>query len=577
MDGPMKPLFLFSSVRGPAALFLCVLATAGASVAQTFTTTVVAEGDYDPDGSAPYDEVLDNGPALNNSGRVAFAVRLKNSPNRAVIGKGFTPAAFLFLQGEPAPDDNGTFEEFSQFSLNRAGTAGYVGTLSGTSGTYDRKGAFVSDTVVTQIVRGDQPAPGGNGTISAFPVGSVAGALAINSVGEITGRLQLVQTSGESSDDVMIVRGDGSSLVDLARKGQTTSGGDTLVELGAPSINDSSQVAFWARFAGGETFGFFLHDGVDLVEMARSGDVMPGGGRLALFDSRETMVNSSGHIALSVTLSGASFDKAIVLATGTELIEIVRQGSPAPGGGTFVNFRPNSVVTLTDPAVSLNDSGAIAFGAQITPSTGRVVDGLYVFDGGVMSRIAIKDQTSPDGNGTFDFFGQPAINAQGDVVFKATLNSASPGTGSGLFFYDASAGTLRTVIRYGTSLAGSTIGSMVFLNISYQGNSANGFNDSGQVAFRYQLRDGKTGVGLATPNDLAPPVITVDSTEISDTEFMMTWSISTNAGVDIYRTDDLLDWGDPISSNNITGSFTDAPLPAEAAFYQLVPAGQDYP
>ena len=57
----------------------------------------------------------------------------------------------------------------------------------------------------------------------------------------------------------------------------------------------------------------------------------------------------------------------------------------------------------------------------------------------------------------------------------------------------------------------------------------------------------------------------------------MTWSISNNAGVDVYRSSNMRSWGSPVSTNNIANTFTDSPRPSGTAFYALVPSGQASP
>ena len=536
--------------------------------AQSYTTTVLRKlGDSSPPPSATYTQILDNGPTLNNSGRVNFGVRLSTNNQAAIIGTGFIPDAILFRQESAAPDGNGTFVSFSQFGCNKAGASAFVGTLSGASPSDALKGAFVSLDSMVQVIRGGQSIPGGPGTISAISAGTPVGGIATNSLGEIAGRVQL-QGTGSSTNDVAIYRGNGGPLTEVVRKGQSPPGATTIVELEAPSMNDLSEVAFLARFTGGTTYAYYVHDGTGLVEMARSGDALTGGGQIADFDTTESPVNIEGNIAFAARLVGTTNDRVLVHATDSNLTVIARKGTSAPGGGIFFDFS-------TTP-VALNDSDELAFQARVEnpAGTGTLLDTLFTWDGDTLHRIAAKGVVAPGGSDQFSGFGNPAINADGDVVFFASLFGTSD---TGLFIYNASTGTLGQVIRTFTPFAGNELNSINFLSLPHLGSPFNGFNDSGQVAFRYRLTNGQTGIALCSPNPIPPAIITVESTEHTASEFTVTWSISNNAGVDVYRSSDLTAWGTPVSTNNIADTFTDSPRPAGTAFYALVPSGQSFP
>jgi len=113
--------------------------------------------------------------------------------------------------------------------------------------------ASIAGTVKVVSVQGD-PAPDGNGTFFSFNAPS------ISDFGQAAFNADLSGTSGGSADNKGIFRGDGTTLVTIARKGQSTpSANGTFSTLQLPSINGQGQVAFNAGLTG--TTGGAADDG----------------------------------------------------------------------------------------------------------------------------------------------------------------------------------------------------------------------------------------------------------------------------------------------------------------------------
>jgi len=85
-------------------------------------------------------------------------------------------------------------------------------------------------------------------------------------------------------------------------------GGDTFSSVSNPPLNDDGQVAFTAT-AGGAS-GFFLGDGVDLVEIVRIGDTAPDGGTFSSVSN--PWLNDLGQVAFNATIG---FDSGIYAFT----------------------------------------------------------------------------------------------------------------------------------------------------------------------------------------------------------------------------------------------------------------------
>lgn len=72
--------------------------------------------------------------------------------------------------------------------------------------------------------------------------------------------------------------------------------------------------------------------------------------------------------------------------------------------------------------------------------------------------------------------------------------------------------------------------------------------------------------------------ITILGLQTSTNSFTMTWATTPpGAPIDLYRTTNLLSWGEAVSTANTTGSFTDTSPPVGKGFYALVPTGAPSP
>ena len=136
----------------------------------------------------------------------------------------------------------------------------------------------------------------------------------------------------------------------------------------------------------------------------------------------------------------------------------------------------------------LNDSGTVAFVVGL--DTGEFDFGLFTGSGGPTTTIA-------DNSGPFSFFGaggeRPGIslNNSGTLAFLAFLDTGELGIFTGP---DPLA---DEVISLGDPLFGSTV---TALDITHES-----LNDSGQIAFLYELADGRTGIAVANPRAIPEP------------------------------------------------------------------------
>lgn len=216
-----------------------------------------------------------------------------------------------------------------------------------------------------------------------------------------------------------------------------------------PSINAAGTVAFNAGLTAGGG-GIFLSNGGVTTQTG-------------ILHASSSAINDAGTLSLSGYFNGHYF-------IGT-----------SSGGPTTVIADDTGPLKVFGSRPALSNTGTVAFVAGLVDQdTGAY--GIYSGSGGALTTIA--DLSGPFSY--FDlYFGQPSINGTGTVAFTAGLDAGGYGlfTGNGV--------TTNEIIGTGDALFGSTVTSV--------GISTTAFNDSGQLAFYYQLANGIDGIALATP------------------------------------------------------------------------------
>jgi hypothetical protein len=179
-----------------------------------------------------------------------------------------------------------------------------------------------------------------------------------------------------------------------------------------------------------------------LALVARTGDQAPGMPVGAVFtavgsDPSALALNAAGQMAFNGSVTGggvdANNDRGIWLETSGSLALVVRDGTPAPGTLSGVNFQ---IVSSTAPA--LNDAGQIAFSPRLTGTGADSTNNLGIWSGapGSLALVARSGEHVPEteeGVVFQDFDDIPSLlgrtfilNAAGQTAFSGTL------TGSGI-------------------------------------------------------------------------------------------------------------------------------------------------
>lgn len=350
----------------------------------------------------------------------------------------------------------------------------------------DAQGRFDS------IVQSGQAAPGaGGGSFSVSFLG-----LAMGNSGQVGFHSQgLTGTSGGTNNNEGLFLGNGTSLSQVVRKGDTAPGGNgtQLLFFGSPIVNNAGQYLFQSQLAGtsGGTLdnqAIYSGTGGTLTQLARKNQAAPGGGTISGFASG-LFQNDQGHAVFAATLAGTSGGSAdnfgFFRSNGGTLTQIARKGGSAAGNGTFLNL--NNLLGLTS-------SGQAAFTAVATGTSGGAADdtGIFAGNGGAVFQIAREGQLAADGNGTYSFLNTAsngAMNDFGRVAFSATLNGTSGGSADNEGIFSGAGGAVTQHARKGGAAPGGIGAFQAF------GTSDTLINHAGTVNFSATLAG--TGGGAA--------------------------------------------------------------------------------
>lgn len=519
-------------LRVAAACFAVALYSCQHAAAKTGSTVIVVQaGEPAPDGNGVFSQMTDV-PALNDAGQVLFNSLLDGTSGGHADGRGLFLSdgtgglTQIVRRGDAAPDGNGTFTGANTltYKLNNAGQAAFYSGFDNTAGVPgfspgiwqggwephpagnvgDDRGYFMGDglSAPTRIARQNQSAPDGAGAYYFF-----SGDLDINDSGQSVFIANFTDASQDPLDQALLLGGGTAGHTLLYRTGHAAPDGNgTFGGFSTPSINSAGQILFNAGLNdtnGGysDAYGMYLTDGAGgLTQLIRRGDPAPdGNGVYNLFSGR---INDIGQVAVVASLTGVT-NGASYRLLGPDglggLTQIVGTGDAAPdGNGVFNSF--------TASTLAFNNAGQIGFLGSVRGVTGQP-NGLVGYSGifrgdaeSGLQPIARQDQATPSGNGSFRSLTPPAINDAGQMAFFAYLfvSDGEYTNDAGIFFYDDNRGLIE-VVREGDTLLGSTITSIGFFTGNSSGSISekrNGFNELGQIAYRFTLANGHSGIAI---------------------------------------------------------------------------------
>ena len=423
-------------------------------------TQVVRRGDQIPGADIGVVFNFFNLPTLTDSGQTGFTASLTgtgvsydNNNDNGIYREDSGTLTEIAREGAQVPGaGNGVTFAFTGFNppvFNESGQVAFITSLTGNEVTADNDNAIYRDNaagILSLVAREGEPAPNADSGIvfTSFQTPM------LNASGQITFRATITPDESGISDQGIYSEISGS-LTSVILAGEQVPGmadGVVFNDFNFPiPLNNSGQTAFLSSILGiGGTpvngAGIFSEGAGSLSLIAHEGDEVPGDADGATFNRFGFPVfNDSGHTAFVGFLSGPEIDfgtGAIYSNASGSLVEIAREGTPAPGAGSAVfDF-------LSRPV--LNTPGQIAFSSQLAGS-------------------------DFSGNGIY------ATNLDGQLIEIARTGE--------LFDVDddPSVDDLRQIQSLG-----------FFANIGDGNGGASPFNDQGQLAFQAFFTDGTAGV-----------------------------------------------------------------------------------
>ena len=339
---------------------------------------------------------------------------------------------------------------------------------------------------------------------------------------------------------------------------------------GGPAINNSGTVAFHAvldNFAGE---GIFIGGGGAITTLYDSSGPFDGLGDADINDSGTVVFGASFDAGGGGLFTGNGGPTTTITSYGEGMIEINNQETVAfnTSQGVFVGSG-GPITTIADTSGpfdnnlnvrSINDSGTVGFYASLDGDLAG--EGIFIGSGGPITTVALSGENYPyaqvqdvhvnnagtvafmvaqhegDGGGQVIFLGSPGsttivadtygpyqlfpsdigFNNNNQVAFKARLDA----DGEGIF--TGPDPLADKVIQIGDPLFGSTLSFIVTYAL----------NDNGEIAFRYNLANGISGIAVARPVQLLAGDYNLNGTV--DAADYIVWRKNTSQSYEAWRT-----------------------------------------
>lgn len=430
----------FSSFSSPSinhagqVVFAAFLSTGGQGIflaSGGTITKIIAQGDVFPDGGIFFSTLGD--PSINDAGDVALA-GLANGPSAdsglylftgghlSVVVPAFTPIASL----------GGVLLLPQSASLNNTGQVAFISQKIGSPGFGLSVFIFSAGNVIQTMTPG-QSSPDGDTFTGAFSA-------QVNNAGQVGFISRLVE-----HNDALFLSSSGTTLR-IAGQGDTVARQPKFEFPFAFGLSNQEQaLVFDSTFPGGTgLFSASPGGGPGMVTLnAHVGQTVGNDGVIQGFFENFAM-NGQGQVVFNSDLSGGI--SSIIVSSSGALTQLVRasfngNGSPAPGGGTFLGVRQSSISNL----------GHVAFSGFTSFNSG-----IYLSANGQLS-LAIDGNTPlPGGGGPF---GTISLNANNDLDQIAFLAQSFPNPNG---MYVLANGQFTTIARDGDAAPGGGTFSLGF-------------------------------------------------------------------------------------------------------------------
>ena len=328
------------------------------------SSLIVRTGQVAPDGNGNFSGFSLS--ALSSSGDAVFSGIFENtvggSSNTDIRGF-FTGNGGSVNQiaraGQSAPDGNGFFFDLHGGSVNSSGELVFGATFFGTSGGLsDFYGVVHSDgSTLTQLARSGQTTPDGLSTVTRTFGGS------INDTGQILNTLEFTDPGG-GSDLKGLYRTDSSGTVEIVRTRQLAPDGSEIFQFAGGKMNNNGEVVFTGSHTPQfNDHSIYIGNGTSLNAVVRTGQATPdGNGLFNDFQRKDSQINDAGQVVfgshLTGTSGGSTDNFGIYTTDGVDMIKVAREGDLVDGS-TITSI---SGLRQTN---SLNSKGQIAYGIEL--------------------------------------------------------------------------------------------------------------------------------------------------------------------------------------------------------------------
>ena len=308
-------------------------------------------------------------PDINDAGDVLFFCDVNGGSSRRALflyQAALRQIVKVAAPGDPSPL-GGTFATVSPGSLNNGGKVAF--TASTDSGGFNTSIFMWDNGVVTKVAALGDPAPGG-GTFSLLGggiLGFVDGTFipvnplpAINDVDQIAFHADV---TGGITQQGIIIRSAGVNRWSV-KAGDATPIGGTYIDMGAPSINNAGQIAFFADYHPTPTTtnsGWFAGARGNWRKVIVFFDPVDGGQCLGLALSNNPMqtIDDDGNVIFWTNLDSNGTEDRIVLGlTDGSLLIAARRGDPTPIGGTYGSMDAWPAVNSNTGSINASTPGA---------------------------------------------------------------------------------------------------------------------------------------------------------------------------------------------------------------------------
>jgi len=287
-----------------------------------------------------------------------------------------------------------------------------------------------------------------------------------------------------------IFTGSGGPLTTIQKTGDAAPSG-TFNSFKDAAISGSN-VAFQANY-GANLQGVFSSSGGPLTTIARSNDMVPPVGALTGFKAPSI---SGSTVAFEADYSGG---QGILTGSGGTPSIVAKSGDMTPSGGTF------NTSGFFEPSISGSN---VAFRASFSPAG---ANGIFKWNGSTLTTIVKTGDSAPVG--TISLLTEPSIS-DNIVAFVGRYSTNKRG------LFVGSGGALTTVIKQDDLLFGQTVTSVEFDRFGLDPSG------SGNLAFKYTLSNGATGVALAVAG--GPPAGDYNLNGIVDAADYVVWRDTEN-------------------------------------------------